>query len=513
MSQYRSIRILLLSLLCLQWLPGEVGAQFLDYTQLNMSPEQYQPAQAAMSDWAHVTVQYRNQAAGISEHFNTFHVSGSYPITLPGSRRRRLGVGLYVLQDRTGENNAFKMQQVGTNLGVTIPLSKSDWLSFGTNLVLQTRTLAAGGLSTGSQYLPGRGFVPGATTGEPGGELQSSFLSLGAGLAWNRTTQDGEELGRLGLSWLHLNQPDQSFSDERVPLAASWVVHGRYQVWTRGAWALSPIVFYHLEGSTHEFNVGAIARYNLSGQARYRPEKHAALELHSRYAPGRAALLILQLHKPDWSAGFSYDLAGLAASSPSLGAVEVAFSLKKRIARSRGKRPKPNRRPRQTNHRPVPEAQPADTVGARPLPDTIPPLAETLIPEESPQGDGLPGEVRYKVPELEKLSQKLEFEFNSSQIKQDALPFLDQVAELLWRHPDWQIHIMGHTDDVGTETYNLDLSQSRADAISAYLWSVGVPEVQLVAEGFGESQPLVDNDSEINRARNRRVELRITVQE
>ena len=73
--------------------------------------------------------------------------------------------------------------------------------------------------------------------------------------------------------------------------------------------------------------------------------------------------------------------------------------------------------------------------------------------------------------------------------------------------------VEGHTDDVGTDAYNLTLSEKRAVAVSSYLKQAGVSSSRIITKYYGESQPKVANDSDANRAMNRRVQFVITANE
>lgn len=102
------------------------------------------------------------------------------------------------------------------------------------------------------------------------------------------------------------------------------------------------------------------------------------------------------------------------------------------------------------------------------------------------------------------------FETNRSTIDQRSAPLLDQIASALQAHPEIQsVVIEGHTDDRGSKKKNIDLSQQRAAAVRAALVQRGVAADRLRAQGFGPERPVVDNETEENRAKNRRVELRI----
>ncbi len=86
---------------------------------------------------------------------------------------------------------------------------------------------------------------------------------------------------------------------------------------------------------------------------------------------------------------------------------------------------------------------------------------------------------------------------------------LDQVAMVLAAYPSTFIDIYGHTDSVGGDAYNEDLSQRRAASVATYLESRGVQTARVGTKGFGKTQPIVSNETEDGRATNRRVEIRI----
>ena len=102
----------------------------------------------------------------------------------------------------------------------------------------------------------------------------------------------------------------------------------------------------------------------------------------------------------------------------------------------------------------------------------------------------------------------LYFDFNSDALREESAPTLREIAEVLRRNPDWTLSIEGHTDDVASERFNLELSTRRAAAVKTALGSkFGIPDSRLTTAGFGESAPQDRNDTPEGRARNRRVEL------
>jgi outer membrane protein OmpA-like peptidoglycan-associated protein len=105
------------------------------------------------------------------------------------------------------------------------------------------------------------------------------------------------------------------------------------------------------------------------------------------------------------------------------------------------------------------------------------------------------------------------FDFNSARIREESKPTLDEIAELLRKHADWTLDIAGHTDSIGSDTANLDLSRRRAASVkSTLVRDHGIPANQLSTGGYGEAQPKDRNDTPEGRARNRRVELVRTTQ-
>lgn len=101
------------------------------------------------------------------------------------------------------------------------------------------------------------------------------------------------------------------------------------------------------------------------------------------------------------------------------------------------------------------------------------------------------------------------FETNSWELKDNSIIELNKVFKMLELNNEIEIEISGHTDDVGNKDSNLILSQNRAKAVVDWLISKGVDPNRMTFKGFGESQPIVDNSTTENRAKNRRTELTI----
>jgi outer membrane protein OmpA-like peptidoglycan-associated protein len=101
----------------------------------------------------------------------------------------------------------------------------------------------------------------------------------------------------------------------------------------------------------------------------------------------------------------------------------------------------------------------------------------------------------------------INFDFNKATLKPDAQPIIAQVVALLKANPDLKLSIEGNTDSIGTHDYNIKLSGERAAAVVETLKAQGVDGARLTSAGFGPDKPIAANDTEVGRAKNRRVEL------
>jgi OOP family OmpA-OmpF porin len=104
----------------------------------------------------------------------------------------------------------------------------------------------------------------------------------------------------------------------------------------------------------------------------------------------------------------------------------------------------------------------------------------------------------------------INFDFNSAVVKPVSYPVLDDAARVLKAKPKMRVEIGGHTDSVGPDSYNMKLSNERANAVREYLIRYhNVETYRLIAVGYGETQPIADNRTRSGRDMNRRIEFKI----
>lgn len=101
------------------------------------------------------------------------------------------------------------------------------------------------------------------------------------------------------------------------------------------------------------------------------------------------------------------------------------------------------------------------------------------------------------------------FDTGKANIKSNFSPVLSDIANVMIKYPETNIEVQGHTDNVGSDTDNLKLSQQRAQSVSSALGSLGVDSNRIKSVGYGESAPVASNDTPAGRETNRRVEIKI----
>ena len=102
------------------------------------------------------------------------------------------------------------------------------------------------------------------------------------------------------------------------------------------------------------------------------------------------------------------------------------------------------------------------------------------------------------------------FDVGATTLRPQSFPELNRVADMLRENPNLIIEIGGHTDSDGSDAYNTTLSKGRAEAVQAYLLKrASLTEQRVNARGYGESVPVVPNNSDANKQQNRRVEIKI----
>ncbi len=123
--------------------------------------------------------------------------------------------------------------------------------------------------------------------------------------------------------------------------------------------------------------------------------------------------------------------------------------------------------------------------------------------------DGCPDEVPAALKKFTGVIEGITFKTNSANLTKKSYDVLDKAVQVLSDYPDTRIEISGHTDNVGKDEYNKELSQKRAVAVKQYFVDKGIKPERLTAVGYGMEMPIADNKTAAGKAKNRRTEFKL----
>ena len=123
--------------------------------------------------------------------------------------------------------------------------------------------------------------------------------------------------------------------------------------------------------------------------------------------------------------------------------------------------------------------------------------------------DGCPDEIPAALKRFTGVIEGINFKTNSANLTKKSYDVLDRAVQVLSDYPDTRFEISGHTDNVGKDEYNKELSQKRADAVKDYLIQKGIRAERLTSVGYGLEKPIADNKTKAGKAKNRRTEFQL----
>jgi outer membrane protein OmpA-like peptidoglycan-associated protein len=146
-----------------------------------------------------------------------------------------------------------------------------------------------------------------------------------------------------------------------------------------------------------------------------------------------------------------------------------------------------------------------------PSPPTAP-LPTPPLPVPSPSAPPLTSQPLPPPSSRRVVLRGVNFDFDKSDIRHDSRPILNEAAKILQENPNVRIAVEGHTDAIGSDAYNEQLSLRRADAVFRYLVNHGIAPERMQVTGYGKRRPVASNETENGRAQNRRVELHVVAE-
>ena len=473
-----------------------VRAQFTQYSLYRFAEPRVNPANLGLTNYASFGALYRSQQSQPGVMFNAAYIQASYPFL------RRKGtwsaIGIDAANDREGTGGIFQTNEIGVQYGFHIPLSKTQRLALGASVNFFSRRINISELFTGSQFLSGIGFDPGADQGEAFSDFNTNYFTGGIGFKWQVVDKRKVTKTTFGMSAFNLNRPTEDFISNDDPLPVNLVVEAGQQLLARKyARFYLEALLWQVQNNT-SLNAGLVTMIDLRKfDGRLRGQ---TLNVHVRYLLHEGAMIGWQWDNAFFSLGMSYDLP-LVDNAGHDGAFEIGVKLRRPVQAKSKKRKKKKTGTSRRFTRPPRRTNPDDdelTIAVRPEPEEPEAITDssTLVV------------VADSIPEAEDiLVIHFGFEFGDTEPVIEDEYIFDQVLERMNNDRELRIEIVGHTDDVGPSRFNQRLSELRAEAIFDILFELGADSDRMSTLGRGEDDPLVPNDTDENRSENRRVEI------
>lgn len=529
---------------------GNLYAQDPHFTQIMKTCAALNPAAAGQNvEHIRATLLYRNQWASVTSPFTTQALFFDKSVN-------RVGLGFNIINNGAGDAG-MRQTHLNGNIAYTFSAGKNR-IAAGVQLGLISKSFDPSKMTFDDQYIQDQGFDPSNPTSESFSYTKLTRPDIGTGLYWTREP-GAKALPFAGISIQHINQPKESFilEDNTIPVRYNFNTGVAFNL--NEQLTLTPMISYSKQFTAKEIVIGSVVKIpvqevqNVEAGIFYRNQDAIALYAGYRYS--------------SFAAGISYD-ANVSGVTGGPGAFELTLTY---IPKAKAKKTETAKKEKEKKDKPSapvsdkpakeikgdkpkaekPKAEPASPVEEKkkavvpaktPAPKTVVDSDEDGVEDSADECIHLKGTAATKgCPDsdadgvadkldkcpLEKgtsqnkgcpafnmnITEKagmIQFKTNSDEVKGIIrLEIIEPVLDTLYRHPDWKVVITGHTDSEGSDQYNMELSQKRANAIKAIFIRKGLEESRISIVSLGESQPLDDNRSEEGKAANRRAEIHI----
>ncbi len=520
-----------------------VSAQYFQFSQFNFAKARINPAMIATTRYASASILSRTQNTAGDFAISSNFLSLVYPLVNRSTGKPGSGIGITMMDDRS--QGIFSNQEVTLNYAINARLSKYSTLSFGFKGLYQTRSIGLEGFTTGLQYVEDRGFNASAPSGESFSQLRSNYTTFSTGLYWQQVDKKDNPIGYWGISLFDLNKPKDISFTGRGQIESTFVISGGLRAFHKEAISVFPELLFTTSYGSNLLNAGFRFQYDLTPKS---AKSAGKLDVLAKYVPGRSVIAGAQLHRENISLGLSYDVPAFTSNSGNLGALEIGLEVRKLVTpanspkkktdkkktnkkksskRKNSKKKSKGKKKVALQKKPLPKPSPTqptkptvsvkkevkkDSVSTITLP--LPEQKQMLITVEDNKidttyvtMDAKAGAIRQEPYAFEKITLRFHFEFNSVDIDDESEAFLSDLSKTLLEDKNLKLKIVGHTDNRGSVSYNEKLSLRRAESVKKHLLKKGVDPARVETEGKGMMEPIVENDSDENRAKNRRVQI------
>lgn len=482
-------------------------AQEYVYTLYPFAPINYNPSVVGMDYRASMSFLHQEAEIGPGVNYANNLLTGEYPIVSKFGRRYG-GIGITLTERDAGDSDLLKTYSAGLSLAYNLQITNNQYISFGLKGTYFNKQTSLESLTTGNQWIAAEfRFDPNASLGEIISDQNISYIGLDAGLTWYLTNKLNEQKAFFGVSLLNSNRPNDSFFESQSEIPSSFLINAGAVLYENRRIQILPQLLYQKEQNINIYNVILSTKFFISNSNPYDIIKNGDLEFVGRYDFNRDASFGIIFNQPNLSIGFSYNFPTSNETQFRYlqGGSEFGITLSKAIWKPK---PKVISIKDQTesyqrdfffdkSDQKDQEKEDAPTVIAK--------QSEMEIIEENIKKYSDVNALQF---ELEK---DFKFPFNESTLNEAAKEFLRNLYTLLEENETYKLEVIGHTDNVGKPLVNYKLSQDRAIAVADYLKSLGLAEDRINTSGKGDTEPVVENDTEEARARNRRVEFIIFV--
>lgn len=474
-----------------------VRAQYSVYALNRYTPLLINPAAPSLDRDASLSFFHDEYNVSTGEYLNTNILNAEYPFIARKTGQKLLGVGLSFLQKDASVSDMLKTYEAGLSLATPIQLTAAHSLHFGMSAFYANTQTSMTGLTTGSQWIASEfRYDPDAGLGESFASQKLNYVAINAGLVWN-FLKEGHEHTSVGVSAWNLNQPNESFFNGSARQPITYMIYGQTVLFQTSRLELIPGMYYQHTASLNEYTALWTTRLKFKNENPYDVIQSGHFDLIARYDMDKDLALAFVFAQPGFSAGFSYNFPLVSKNSYMQNDMQIGLSLSKTLWKPESKRivvePVPTRRQFDFERKPDDRER---VVKEQSEIDVIKSQLEELDDLKSFQFE---------------LSKNFKFAFGKAELDPEAYPFLDELAAFLKSNGDFDLKVVGHTDNVGSKNANYTLSLKRAQVVADYLISKGLPASQVEVIGRGDTEPVAANDTEEGKAKNRRVQFIITV--
>ena len=499
-------------LVCTLIVLSSVGWPMYSFGQLNQFTQNYftnervNPATVSLTGTTSAKVLHRRQTFLSADRLTTNYLSLNY-----SSADRTTGFTASLAADQSTNFNFFKTTEWALYFAKAVDLDYRSKLALGIGYDRSRTGLDLTGLTTSSQFVPGRGFNQALENGEIADDIEQRDSRIHTGLYYQQYDKEDFPIMEVGFA---VNDIDiRSLDADEVSRPASLVFNALRKAKLGRNNYVGGEVYYQFINSDHSIILGSTFDH-IVGWSQKNQFWHDEFRLIVRYHTIGYASAAMQVKKSGLTMGMSYDF--YRGDNPINNGMEVSIGYEipspelnpRKKRRRRRKAPPVKRRIRKGPPKEPIQGKPPTSDEPEPEPlEEIPDEVEEVIVVDDEPVDANDDEAEFEI-ELNKLY-VLSFEFGRHDLTTYSRIYLERVLEELQDYPEYNIQVYGHTDNVGSDAHNQKLSVRRGNTIKRYLTGEGIAADRIEVIGMGETSPIASNAHPKGRSENRRVEIKL----